>query len=141
MSGIRTDLSFTNPTLNKVTFKVNKDFDEENFTGIDNLNYNLTLKEKNNDNKEENSNEEVSTLVIFELNIGEQNKNDPFLLSVEYQAEFKWSNKSNLERESFLKINAASILYSYCRPIIHNITGLSEFPPLNLPFYNFTNKE
>ncbi|MEX5915103.1 hypothetical protein AXY40_08945 [Staphylococcus saprophyticus] len=137
MSSIRDDLRFNDPVLNELSFKINKDFDKDTFEGLDNLKYDLTFKDTTVENSNEDK-DENTTVVVFTLRVGDEGASYPFSFLIEYEAEFFWSKISGIEEESFLRINAASILYSYCRPIVHNITGLSEFPSLNLPFYNFT---
>lgn len=137
MGSVRDDLRFNDPVLNDLTFKINKDFDKENFDGLDNLKYDLTFKDATPETSNADKDENV-TVVVFTLSVGDEGISNPFSFLIEYEAEFYWSKISGIDEESFLRINAASILYSYCRPIVHNITGLSRFPSLNLPFYNFT---
>lgn len=137
MQGTRNDIRFKHPTLNNISFITNKNFEPENFKGFNNLSVNLEIRVPEpeiNDDKEE-------YLVTLDVKIGEQNNYYPFEINISYMAVFEWDGQSDIEKDDFLNINAPAILYSYCRPVISNITGLSEFPPLDLPFYNFTNKK
>lgn len=135
MSGERYDISFEDPTLNKMIFDINNDFSEEEYNGLNNMKYNLIVKDDIS-NEEEDTRE--SSLVIFNLIIGGASKEYPFKVEIEYQSIFHWEKNSSVNKETFLKVNAPAILYSYCRPIISNISNLSKYPSLNIPFYNFT---
>ena len=42
--------------------------------------------------------------------------------------------------DKLLNQNAPSLLLSYIRPIVVQITAASPFPTYNIPFMNFTNK-
>ena len=46
----------------------------------------------------------------------------------------------NNDEENLLKINAASLLLSYIRPQVRNITSLSKFSEQNIPFIDFTSQ-
>lgn len=135
MSGERYDIKFEDPKLNKMIFDINDNFSEEEYDGLNNMKYNLNIKDISTNEQDETEN---SSLVIFNLIIGETSSKYPFKVEIEYQSIFHWNETSDIEKNSFLKINAPAILYSYCRPIISNISNLSKYPSLNIPFYNFT---
>jgi len=136
MSGERKDISFNHPTLEEVYFHINEDFIPSDFIGFDNMDYTIKIKELNQEDEKDDK-----SLVSFHLNIGSKENRYPFEIKVTYKATFEWSNQSDIEKNEFLKVNAPAILYSYCRPIISNITGYSGLLPLDLPFYNFTKEE
>lgn len=63
----------------------------------------------------------------------------PYLLSIKMQADFKWpSNWKNETVKKFVKVNAASLLFSYIRPVISDITGMSAYEREDLPFVDFS---
>lgn len=146
--GIRKDIHFNDPTINNLVFKKNESFNIDDFNGLENITYDLKVLDKTNENEnnyEENENNyeeyENSSLVIFTLKVGGETTNFPFYIEIEYQSVFEWDNDCGIDKDTIVGVNAPAILYSYCRPIISSITGFSEFPPLNIPFYNFTNKK
>lgn len=58
------------------------------------------------------------------------------------KAEFKW--EKNIESslaDKLLKSNAPSLLLSYMRPIIANVTGNSAYPAFNIPYMDMTGNE
>ncbi|WP_165958637.1 protein-export chaperone SecB [Macrococcoides bohemicum] len=136
MSGERKDISFNHPTLEQVHFHINDDFLPDEFNGFENMDYTIKIKELNQNNEKVEK-----SLISFHLTLGGKDIRYPFEISITYKAIFEWTNQSEIEKNDFLKINAPAILYSYCRPVISNLTGYSGFPPLDLPFYNFTKEE
>lgn len=61
-------------------------------------------------------------------------------IDIEIEGYFEF--KGNFEQEeidTFLKINAASILYPYCRSIISSLTTLDSSEAVILPIINFSN--
>lgn len=62
----------------------------------------------------------------------------PFVISIEMQGDFSWSNDMNKDIvKVLLKQNAPAVLLSYMRPYITTITTGSGYPPLILPLMNF----
>ena len=60
-----------------------------------------------------------------------------FFAEVAMTSIFTWDNRlSDSEVDSLLKYNAMSLLISYIRPVIANITYMSPVGVLNLPFIN-----
>lgn len=140
---IRKDIAFNDPKLNDLIFKKNNNFVVNDFNGLDNISYDLKVLDKTYENDKDNQVEtyENSSLVIFTLKIGGETTNYPFYIEIEYQSIFEWDNNCGLDKHTIVGVNAPAILYSYCRPVISSITGYSEFPPFNIPFYNFTKEQ
>lgn len=66
----------------------------------------------------------------------------PFECVVVYQGLFSWDKEVPTEKvEQYLKCNAAALLYSYVRPLITQLTAMSNLPALTLPFMNFLEDE
>lgn len=83
----------------------------------------------------------VLTVTNFE-NIEEaQNDNKiPYLLSISMKGLFRWSNKlTENQIKQLIKVNAASLLFSYIRPVIAEVTANSDFKREDLPFIDFSN--
>lgn len=65
----------------------------------------------------------------------------PFFIRETMKAKFIWKKGlNNNDEENLLKINAASLLLSYIRPQVRNITSLSKFSEQNIPFIDFTSQ-
>ena len=43
--------------------------------------------------------------------------------------------------KELLKVNGASVLLSYIRPIVANLTNSSQYSVLNIPFMDFTQSD
>lgn len=124
------NFQFKFPFLTKVSFNLNDEF--EDFQG------NIDLKSKF-DVKVHMSEKEKIAHVILQIKLGGEETDQPFELEIVMQSEFLW--KRELEQEqlnALLSQNAPSVLLSYARPIIANITSSSPFPTYNIPFMNFT---
>lgn len=84
----------------------------------------------------ENSEDRNNHKLIIKLNT--ITNRETINLEVEGYFEFEGEFESD-EIDMFLKINAASILYPYCRAIISNLTGLDSTNNVLLPIINFAN--
>jgi len=125
------DFQMLNQRLIRTEFEVNK---------------NLVLKNENNIkldihtdlriNKNEKDRQAIVTLTlkIFDK---EKNTECPFYIILENEGRFSWS--ANLKDvNNYLEINAPSILISYLRSVVSQLTSFAGFPPLILPLINFT---
>lgn len=123
---------FSTPILKKLNFDINDNF---NLTQDKKLSMNIGMNvnvQKNNSNE---------ACVSLEMQIGQCDKNNPFYIQIIEEANFRW--KEGLSKEMVDKLlnqNAPSLLLSYIRPIVVQITAASPFPTYNIPFMNFTNK-
>lgn len=136
---VRKDIRFNEPYLKNISFNVNNNFNVEKFEGISEIKLEISKGfekafDKENDLK-------GSSLVSIEIEIGGMEEINPFHIKVEVAAIFEWDNFKPNEVDDYLNINAAAILYSYCRPHISYITSASGLPTYILPFYNFTNNK
>lgn len=123
---------FKNPILESLVFNINKNFNEEEYDGIE-----MTGETKIAKVKEKNQ-----AIVKFSLEIGEKGNSVPFYINSTMRAEFKWA--SDMEDEMvnrLLRANAPSLLLAYMRPIVANITGSSEYPMFNIPYMDMSENE
>ncbi|EJD95506.1 protein-export chaperone SecB [Staphylococcus epidermidis] len=142
MASIREDVQFSNPTISESSFKINENFDSENFEGFGDIKLNLKkyYYEENNE-IDNNNNNNGSALLSLEIIIGDIDWKYPFMFKVEIESFFEWENFKGTDIDKFLEINGAAILYSYSRAHISHITNTSKYPSFDLPFYNFTDND
>lgn len=139
MGSMRQDVQFSNPTITKSFFKVNKNFNQDEFKGFGELK--LNLNKHFDDGSEEKNLSEGTVLLSLEIIIGDNNTAFPFMFEFEIESIFKWNDFRGENISRFLEVNGAAILYSYSRSHISNITNSSRYPSFDLPFYNFTSNE
>ena len=122
---------FTNPALVKLTFIVNEEFQRMNTEEI-NISINLSISITKAENKNE-------ARVALNLILGEKGSNSPFYIEEVEAADFRWDECIDKEMVGkLLNQNAPSLLLSYLRPIITQMTAASPFDTFNIPFINFT---
>lgn len=86
--------------------------------------------------------EEHKIDVVLGVEIGGDEPSNPFHIRAAMQGTFKWDETVDNETlEKLLSQNAPSVLLSYLRPIIANITNASPLPAYNMPFLNFTEED
>jgi len=80
--------------------------------------------------------------VTLKVSLFKDKPDAPFECTVVYQGLFSWEKDVPAEKvEQYLKCNAAALLYSYVRPLITQLTAMSNLPVLTLPFMNFIEDE
>ena len=76
------------------------------------------------------------------MNIGGMKKEYPFVINIIMASDFMWEDElEEVLVDRLLKANATSLILSYMRPIISNITNNSKYPVFNLPFLDMQNNE
>lgn len=121
---------FTNPVLIGFEYGINEEFAETEGEIEAQINMSVQVS------KSENSNEASVKLTV---EFGERGEKDPFYFAATEAAKFKWDNSLDDQRvEKLLNQNAPSLLLSYLRPIVAQITTSSPFETVNIPFMNFT---
>jgi len=119
---------FDNPYISSIEFHENEDYV---FSSENEINVKMV---KNISDFES----EDRAVVSLQIKIG-YCENCPFDISVTMSSMFYWTGLDDLEQIGyFLNNNAISLLISYIRPVISNLTALSKFPTLNLPFFDLT---
>lgn len=137
---LESSFQFNHPVLKGIFFLPNNRYEGNEKTTS--LNFNTKLIEvnsvKSSKEKYQTGNVELEVSNFDSETEAELNKN-PYLLNVIMQAEFRWPKDWAEEKvKRFIKVNAASLLFSYIRPIISDITGMSEFEREDLPFIDFS---
>lgn len=125
----RSNLQFTNPHINKVDFRVN-DYEPD----TDNMPISIEVKC-------EIGQIEREAIVTLDLYVGKINENNKITTSFYFHgkisADFSWNNEIK-NPEKMLKVSGGTVLLSYIRPLLANLTVQAGMKPLNLPFINFT---
>lgn len=77
-------------------------------------------------------------IVSLEVKLFKRNSKDfPIWFKVKNQAEFAWDEDNDRIEEMLYTIAPAHLL-SYIRPLITQLTTMSDFPPLTLPLFDFS---
>lgn len=125
----RSSLQFKNPQINKIDFRVN-DYEPD----TNNMPISIEVECKV-------SKEEKEAVVSLDLCVGELTKTNGIATSFYFDgiisADFSWDDEIK-NPEKMLKISGGTVLLSYIRPILANLTMQAGMKPLNLPFINFT---
>lgn len=125
---------FTNPALVRLDFGINEEFldkcKEQGETEV-RLEFSVTTKKKGQNEAE----------VSLTIKVGEKGAEVPYYIILVEKADFRWRGQQEDEWVTkLLSQNAPSLLLSYARPIISQITDVSPFNTFHIPFMNFTNK-
>ena len=129
----KSNFQFKTPLLTNVEFTLNDDYNSTE-TSI-NLKSEFSAKVYKNL-------EEKTAYERLDVILGDSTSGQPFYLKVTMEAEFTWEydiNEDDLNK--LLSQNAPSVLLSYARPIVANLTSSSPFPTYNIPFMNFTKEQ
>ena len=125
----RSSLQFKNPQINKIDFRVN-DYEPD----TNNMPISIEVECKV-------SKEEKEAVVRLDLCVGELTKTNGIATSFYFDgiisADFSWDDEIK-NPEKMLKVSGGTVLLSYIRPILANLTMQAGMKPLNLPFINFT---
>ena len=128
----QSDLQFSDPRIEKIDFRICQEETIE-----DNLPISIEVETASNPCVKE-------AIVALTLIVGELNKDNevstPFYFNGVIVADFKWNDEIK-DPDSMLKISGGTVLLSYIRPILANLTMQAGLKPLNLPFINFTSME
>ena len=124
---VRSGFQFANPILERVSFVTNNKFDSDKFEGID-------IESQTSVEMHEENTAKVSLNVI----VGSSEDNIDIVMS----AKFRWRDTIDIAKvKELLKVNGASVLLSYIRPIVANLTNSSQYSVLNIPFMDFTQSD
>lgn len=126
------NFQFSDPSLVEFIFKLNPEFepDENGETAIK-TEFDVRV------HKEDNLKE---AFVELEVKIGSEKSEVPFFIKAVEGAQFRWKMDDG-RIDSFLNINAPSLLLSYLRPLIATITAASPYNAYNIPFMNFIDSD
>lgn len=124
----KSKFQFSNPVLSRIEFSFNKEFALKKEDEI-------TMKMEFSVQTEEKSSNEARVSLVCEL--GDKSSQSPFWLLAEEEAFFKWEFLDVVLADKLLKQNAPSLLLSYLRPIVTQVTQASPCGAYNIPFMNF----
>lgn len=128
----KSKFQFSNPNLINLVFEVNPSFDEKLFESLK-LESHTKIIKMQGQNK---ANVEMC------MNVGGMKKEYPFVINIIMASDFMWDDElEEVLVDRLLKANATSLILSYMRPIISNITNNSKYPVFNLPFLDMQNNE
>lgn len=123
---------FASPELAYFEFVPNKDFNAQNGKDV-NLQIKMGVSVKKNNLSPE-------ATVDLTVKIGDKGGNSPFYILAVERADFRWEKElDDAMVKNLLDQNAPSLLLSYLRPIIVQITEASAYNVCNIPFVNFAN--
>ena len=124
----KSKFQFTNPRITSIRFEENATFDSSKYSG---LGSSISTKVDNPINN--------STNVELNLCLGIEKDTVPFSLDITVKAGFNWdeSLSDDLVKE-LLDKNAKVLLLSYLRPFVAHLIVDAGYPPLILPFYDFS---
>ena len=85
------------------------------------------------------SNVSPNATVDLTVEMGEKDGNSPFYIRAVERADFRWGNDLSDEMvKRLLDQNAPTLLLSYLRSVIAQITAASTYGMCNIPFVDFT---
>lgn len=127
---IPSDFQFENPRLISIEFNFSK---EARIDKTYSISQNISIKKTKNAN---------SAFVQMEYSCGDKDgqNEQPFFIKAVMEAKFLWKNIADDKVDSFLDVNAPSLLISYLRPIVSSVTTYAGITPFSIPFMNFSKK-
>ena len=127
---------FNPPYLTAMDFIINQSYQREKNEVVPVA---LYLQTNVNRNPEAPDAKVELTVKLNHDDIGNSVPDAPFWITVSYSSKFAWENVIPEEMvERFLRVNAPTVLLSYIRPLVAQITSSSPFPTYNIPFLNLT---
>ena len=123
----KSNLQFKDPHIEQIDFRISSEQNPD-----DDMPINIEIKPQINGN-------EANVKMILKVgNIDQDNKvTTHFYFCGIISSDFIW-NENIKDPESMLKISGGTVLLSYLRPILANLTMQAGLRPLNFPFINFT---
>ena len=138
----KSEFQFSNPTLVEAAFFENLNY-KDDFAKIGTLKLKIS---KVIGKFEELTEDKTATTVFLTVTTSDSVKltdDVPCFLRVTMKASFAW-NKNNISASSvkdFLNINAPSLLLSYIRTKVTELTADADIPTQHIPFVDFSNSQ
>lgn len=124
---------FSNPSLVNLNFVINDNYSNDGNEAQMKLNMAVKVLKRDKPNE---------AIVRLEFRLGEENAECPFYIHAVQQADFRWGDKLEDEMlERLLNQNAASLLLSFLRPTITQITAASPYGAYYIPFIDFSGSD
>ena len=122
---------YKNPVLKYLEYSLNEGFESRPEQNI-NMRIRFDVKIHENDELSEAS-------VDLTCEIGEKKADTPFYIRVVETSEFRWSDDVDAEElKMLLEINAPTLLLSFLRPIVAQVTAESPYTCVRIPFVCFS---
>ena len=113
---------FSRPRLKEAIFLANSD------DNTDDIVFSFETKVQEPEKDEDDS--KLFAKVMFTVSNFEDlspTSDVPYFLRVSMESTFSWDEMLDFSVEDFLKVNAPSLLLSFIRPVVAELTGLSEY--------------
>lgn len=124
----KSNLQFTDPHIERIDFRIGED--------IVNTNMPISIEMETEINPEPKEAIVKLNLIVGEID-DDNEVSTSFYFNGVIAADFKWNDEID-NPDKMLKISGGTVLLSYIRPILANMTMQAGMKPLNLPFVNFT---
>lgn len=124
---------FSRPRLKEAIFLANSD------DNIDDIVFSFETKVQEPEKEDDDG--KLFAKVMFTVSNFEDlspTSDVPYFLRVSMESTFSWDEMLDFSVEDFLKVNAPSLLLSFIRPVVAELTGLSEYKQQYLPFIDFS---
>ena len=127
------EFQFSQPFLIDMSFHINEDYARADDTSAVNLPTSLNVQRPSVKECVDNT-----AVVILEVHVGEKSALSPYEVAVKMGANYRWGSSFSADMvDKLLSQNAPSLLLSYIRPLITQITEASSLGAIHLPFFNF----
>lgn len=134
MSTVMSSFKFRPPVLTDFDFKLNKSMNPD---GNKTVPVSLTLQANV---ARSTSAPEATVELTVRINYdedGNKREESPFWIIVTYASNFYWEESLSEDvLDGLLQTNAVSVLLSYIRPLVVQITSASPYPTYHIPFLN-----
>lgn len=130
---------FSNPNLVSSILLINKNY-KGNLSKVKTLTFELEAQETPKEDQKDSYQESTVILTVRTSNDIKMDDKTPCYILVTMEAKFFWKKGvyTKGQERKLLKINAPSLLLSYIRPYIAELTEASELPVQHIPFIDFT---
>ena len=123
---------FSRPRLKEAIFLANSDENTDDVV----FSFETKVQEPEKDDNSKLFAKVMFTVLNFEdLS---STSDEPYFLRVSMESTFSWDEMLDFSVEDFLIINAPSLLLSCIRPVVAELTVLSEYKQQYLPFIDFS---
>ncbi|WP_041826715.1 protein-export chaperone SecB [Streptococcus salivarius] len=131
----KSQFQFSRPVLKEAIFLANADEKDEDVV------FSFETRVQEPQRNEDNQFSSKVTFTVSNFEDLSSTSDEPYFLRVSMESTFSWVEILDFSVDDFLKINAPSLLLSFIRPIIANLTGVSEYKDQFLPFIDFSNNK
>lgn len=133
---------FTNPVLVESIYMANPDYKGDMDT-VGPTNFTIRVQTSQKEKKDNGKMMARVSESVMTNEYVDQSDKTPFYMRVTMSAVFEWLEDEIPvnQIDALLEVNAASLLMSYIRPIVANVTEQAEIQTQHIPFIDFTHAE